>query len=69
MFTIRIPGAYRGQNRVSGPMELEKQTFMSHYVGAGNLTGSSIRTASDLKHGTISLAPKMEALFGDFGSG
>lgn len=69
MFTMHIRGAYRGQNRVSVPMELEKQTVMSHYVGAGNLTGSSIRTASDLKHGTISLALKMEVLFGDFGSG
>jgi hypothetical protein len=31
-----VPGAYRGQKRVSEPMELGLQTIVSYHVGAEN---------------------------------
>lgn len=38
MCTMCMPRDHRGQKKVSYPLELELQVFLSNHVGAGNKT-------------------------------
>jgi hypothetical protein len=38
MCTISVPGAQRGQKKVSDALELELQVVVSYYVDSGNQT-------------------------------
>ena len=49
---MSVPGifsAHRGQERVSGLLELELQKVISRYMGDGNEPGSSARAIRALK--------------------
>ena len=35
MYQVYVFGAFRGQKRVSDPLEMELQTIVSNHVGAG----------------------------------
>jgi hypothetical protein len=38
MYTTSMPGAFRGWNTVSDPLELELQTVVNHHVSTRNET-------------------------------
>jgi hypothetical protein len=50
MSCMHVPGALRGQNKVSDPLKLELESIMWHNVCARNYPGSSVRTASATRH-------------------
>lgn len=59
MCAVYVLSTHRGQKRVSDPLELDLQMAVSHYVGAGNWTHSSVRATSVLNPWALSLAPQV----------
>lgn len=45
-----VPGAWGGQKKASGPLELESQMVLSHHVEAGIDSRASVRAAGVLNH-------------------
>lgn len=59
LYTTHVHGALEGQKRESYPLGLELKMIVSHYVGVGNCTRPSGRTASALTCWAIPFSPSV----------